>query len=238
MEHKSEGVCRFCEQTFSGQAIGRHLLACKTKIAQDTEEAAKGKKHKILHLRISGGKYYWLNIEMPASATLLELDDFLRAIWVECCDHLSAFTIHGIEYQDSRGAGDFGGIWGTGSQSLNKKLGDVLRVKDKFEYEYDFGSTTELEGKVLGEREGFLKDKVKILARNNPYLFECEECGKEATDLCMDCESFFCEDCLEGEEHECGEEMALPVANSPRMGVCGYDGSYYKDTFMQDEQIK
>jgi hypothetical protein len=39
----------------------------------------------------------------------------------------------------------------------------------------------------------------------------------------------FCQDCLV--EHECGEEMALPVVNSPRMGVCGYAGESDFDNF-------
>ena len=64
---------------------------------------------------------------------------------------------------------------------------------------------------------------MKILARNNPYTFKCEECDQPATDLCMECDSIFCEPCLM--EHECSEEMALPVVNSPRMGVCGYTGA-------------
>jgi hypothetical protein len=29
----------------------------------------------------------------------------------------------------------------------------------------------------------------------------------------------------------CGEEMALPVVNSPRMGVCGYAGEFDFDDF-------
>ena len=35
---------------------------------------------------------------MPASDTLADLDDFLRAIWLECCGHLSEFTIGGTSY--------------------------------------------------------------------------------------------------------------------------------------------
>jgi len=31
-----------------------------------------------------------------------------------------------------------------------------------------------------------------------------------------------CEGCAG--EHECGEEMLLPVVNSPRVGMCGYEG--------------
>jgi len=32
---------------------------------------------------------------MRGSATLTKLDDYLRAIWLECCGHLSKFTIGG-----------------------------------------------------------------------------------------------------------------------------------------------
>ena len=56
--------------------------------------------------------------------------------------------------------------------------------------------------------------------------FACVECGRPATQLCSCCiyeeYAFYCDEC--GEEHECGEDMMLPVVNSPRMGVCGYCG--------------
>ena len=47
--------------------------------------------------------------------------------------------------------------------------------------------------------------------------------------------------CLEAENDEEGEdyelEFLLPVSNSPRMGVCGYEGSdSYPDQFEPDEQ--
>jgi hypothetical protein len=46
----------------------------------------------------------------------------------------------------------------------------------------------------------------------------------------MECEEFYCEKCLA--ENECEEEMALPVVNSPRMGVCGYAGTDDFDRFV------
>jgi len=106
---------------------------------------------------------------------------------------------------------------------MNKRLYSVLNVNDTFSHEYDFGSTTYLEGHVLAVREGYLgKNKLRIMARNNPYVFECDKCGKEAAGTCAECEDFVCDQCIES--HECGEEMLLAVVNSPRMGVCGYDG--------------
>ena len=35
-------------------------------------------------------------------------------------------------------------------------------------------------------------------------------------------EGWLCQSCAD--EHECGEDMLLPVVNSPRTGVCGYAG--------------
>ncbi len=102
MEHKSEGVCRFCLKKFSGAGMGRHLLTCKTRKEKNKLEFKGRKKYKIYHLKISGSKWYWLHIDIPASATLMDLDNFLRGIWLECCGHLSAFTIKDVRYEDAR----------------------------------------------------------------------------------------------------------------------------------------
>lgn len=97
----------------------------------------------------------------------------------------------------------------------------------EFVHEYDFGSTTVLKLKVLAIHTGAKrKEKVILMARNLPPVFACVEYGKQATQLCGCCiyeeEAFYCDEC--GAEHECGEDMMLPVVNSPRMGVCGYCG--------------
>ena len=223
MEHKSQGVCRFCLKTFSGAGMGRHLSTCKArkeKCAQELKSAQR--KYKVYHLKISGSKWYWLHIEIPASAPLSDLDEFLRAIWLECCGHLSAFYIQGVSYEFAGYHDDFV-PWSHPKESMKKRLYTALNVKDTFSYEYDFGSTTYLDGQVLAVREGNLgKNKIRILARNNPYTFQCEDCGQKASGLCVECEDYVCDDCLNA--HECGEEMILPVVNSPRMGVCGYGG--------------
>jgi hypothetical protein len=226
MDIKDEGICRFCLNTFAGRSIGRHLTACQVKKQRD-REAMKGKKTvPIYHLKLWGYKPYWLHIEMQATAKLTDLDRFLRQIWLECCGHLSQFTINGVRYT---AAGDDGDWWDTESQPLNVQLKKVLYVKETFEYEYDFGSTTLLAGQVYAQREGFLKDKVRILARNNPPKFECATCAGEATRLCIECDRLYCDSCLAGHGHD--EEMTLPVVNSPRMGICGYEGEGDFDDF-------
>jgi hypothetical protein len=226
-EIKDEGICRFCLRAFSGRSMGRHLVACKAKKQKDEQDVTEGKKIiPIYHIKIQSYKPYWLHIEMKATATLADLDQFLRDIWLECCYHLSQFKINGTSYLVPMTMGDW---WDSEARSMDVQLQKVLRVKDKFEYLYDFGSTTYLEGQLYATREGELKDKARILARNNPPAFQCVNCKARATTICTQCYEVYCQDCLV--EHECGEEMALPVVNSPRMGVCGYAGEFDFDDF-------
>lgn len=226
MRKTSEGLCRFCLKTFSGAAMGRHLGACKAKKEKDAGEAQGKKSERIFHIKVSGGSPFWLHIEMKASSKLSDLDGFLRDVWLECCGHMSQFTIGERGYTSSDGE-----FWEMETKSMGVQLGKVLGVKDTFEYEYDFGSTTYLEGRIDSEREGALKEKVRILARNRIPEVACTECGKPAARFCTECEAFYCAPCLE--DHECDEEMALPVVNSPRMGVCAYTGGQDPDPFEQ-----
>src|SRR5208337_1910830 len=224
MKKSGEGACRFCLKTCSGSTIGKHLESCRVKKEKDVEEAAKSKKlETIFHIKIRGGGEFWLHIEMKASSKLADLDKFLRDIWLECCGHLSQFVIDGQAYMPSY-AGDLREME---ARPMGVQLGKVLGVKNKFGYEYDFGSTTYLEGQIISERQGALKEKVRILARNRMPEAVCTQCEKPAAQFCTDCAEFYCSACLA--DHECGEEMALPVVNSPRMGECGYSGEQDTD---------
>lgn len=227
MEQKNEGICRFCQKTFTNSAMTRHLLACKTKKEMDEQEMAKAKSaYPIYHIKVSSYRDYWLHIEMKATSTLRELDSFLRNIWLECCGHLSMFTINDVDYQDTSENSE---SWDSMIESIDTPLMDAMKIGDKFTYEYDFGSSTDVESKVVAVREGVLDEPIRILARNNPITFECSECGHQATVFCTECEFLLCEEC--GAEHECGDDTVLPIVNSPRMGECGYTGDLDFDDF-------
>ena len=112
---------------------------------------------------------------------------------------------------------------------MGRKLMDVFHPGMEFIHEYDFGDTTELLVKVLGQYEGPVKPRspIEILARNEPPEIACDECGEAlAAQICVEClgegSGWLCEACAE--VHGCDEEMRLPVVNSPRTGVCGYTG--------------
>ncbi len=220
----SKGRCNFCNATFSKAAMTKHLKSCKQRkaVSEASSNKWKSRKTKILHLVVEG-RYspgYWMHLEVPSHATLGDLDGFLRDTWLECCGHLSAFKIEGQTYASEPAEM-------IDDESMDFALGDVLSPGMKFYHEYDFGTTTDLTLRVLSEREGKIKGKsIQLLARNGPPSITCDSCGKIATQVCCQCnwsgEGWLCDECAR--RHECGEDMFLPVVNSPRVGMCGYTG--------------
>lgn len=113
-------------------------------------------------------------------------------------------------------------------RTMGVKLEKVLSVGQKFSHEYDFGSTTHLNLRVVSEREGVVRDEddpVEVLARNNAPAIRCMVCGKRATQLAAGYfhveENAYCDECARKRGED---EMLLPIVNSPRVGVCGYTG--------------
>jgi hypothetical protein len=151
-----------------------------------------------------------LYVEGRETASLQQLDSLLRQVWLECCGHMSAFR--------------------RGRTELSKRssLASLQGKGLAFQYEYDFGSTTALQGKVTSCREGLLgRNALRVLARNAPLDLACDACGAPATVVCPFClgtgPSLFCK--AHAPQHPCDEEEVwMPTVNSPRMGVCGYTG--------------
>jgi predicted RNA-binding Zn-ribbon protein involved in translation (DUF1610 family) len=174
----------------------------------------------LYHIVVQGSPKYWLHVAAGSKARLSDLDRFLRDIWLECCGHLSCFEIGEQTYLSRKMQYEEG-------ESMNALIRKVLIPGMEFSHEYDFGTTTRLSLRVAGELHGAArKAKIVLLARNLPVLYECVECGKPAIHVCSQCswgsDAWFCDPCAS--EHECGEEMLLPVVNSPRVGLCGYTG--------------
>ncbi len=226
---RSKGLCRFCLKTITGAGMSRHLKSCPLKKEKEAAEAGAYKgKGQIYHLKMSL-QPFWLHLEMNDSATLSDLDKFLRYIWLECCGHLSRFEIGGAEYESHPDP-----AW-SAAASMDIPLKKVLHPGREFIYDYDFGSTTRLYGDVINVRPGKLRgEKVRILARNNPPEWTCESCGKKAAVLCLECGEFFCNKCrANSRKHTCDADMYETISNSPRMGACAYEEEPAADPFMQ-----
>jgi hypothetical protein len=191
----------------------KHLQSCLGKRKAESFKDGKTAFQEIFLILVEGygvsGDKYWLYLAASENASFKDLDNFLRKIWLECCGHLSAFRTGKLEV------------------GKGQKLGHILTSGEKFFYEYDFGDTTELKLSVLGVSEApIMKRKIQVLARNDAPPIPCSYCGKLATAICLEClydgKGWLCDDC--GPDHECNEEMRLPLVNSPRTGVCGYTG--------------
>src|SRR6266566_2621386 len=106
----SKGTCAFCRGEFSKSAMTRHLETCEQRMLTEAKAGSKQQAQptRKLHMVVEGRDLpmYWMHLEVTASTTLTTLDRFLRATWLECCGHLSAFEIGGIRYAIDAGMDD------------------------------------------------------------------------------------------------------------------------------------
>ena len=226
---QTRGSCVFCGREFAKGGLSRHLPTCpKRQEAQATADATKRQRQTLYHLQAQDawGAGYFLHLEMRGKATLKDLDEYLRAIWLECCGHLSSFKIAGARYDNTAG------LWGENEGPLMNavKVSSIFQPGLELSYEYDFGTTSKLTIKVIAEREGkpLTEHPIFLMARNKFEQPPCMVCGAPATNFCTQClydhSDHSCGLCDEhAEEHE-HEEMVMALVNSPRTGMCGYDG--------------
>jgi hypothetical protein len=244
---ESIGKCLFCGRSFAKSGINRHM---KTHLE---EKSSTNKPGSSFLIQIEPDKYYggwpyflslWIDGEIP----MLMIDDFLRAIWLECCGHMSAFRnpearknrvgiMNFFEAEELILAGKIKQYEKlmeetSGEIPMSRKAKDVFNKIVTLEYEYDFGSSTNLQIRVIGSFS-FKADKpVVLLSRNEPLEIYCNMCKEEpATVVCVihnwDDDTLFCETCAKKHAMQCPDfkdYSAMPVVNSPRYGVCGYTG--------------
>lgn len=218
-EHlKTQGECAYCGKKSTRGGMARHLRTCAVRKERVSAAGQKpGKSRPFVHLQVqdswTGG--YWLQLEMDGSATLADLDHYLRAVWLECCGHLSQFSV--------------GNRFGE-ELDFDARARDVFKPGVELTHMYDFGTTSYTLVRAADVRSGkpTTEHPVVLMARNAPPPIPCEECGARSTQLCMACAEEdgdwapLCD--AHAKEHEHGVEDMMPPVNSPRLGMCGYGG--------------
>lgn len=217
---QSKGTCAYCGKEMAKSGMTRHLTTCTQRqevIAK--AENGKGESEFLCHLRVQDAyrSEFWLDLEMRGTKTLKSLDDYLRSIWLECCGHMSQFSLHGEGLTSEIGK--------------NRKIIDVFQRTRELEHIYDFGTTSETLVKLVDIRKGkaTTSKAITLMARNNMPEEACITCGKSATHLCIEClieEQTWGTLCDAHSKTHPHEEYGEPIAlvNSPRLGMCGYDG--------------
>ena len=213
----SQGSCQFCNELITKTAATRHLAKCEARqaaLAKAEAQAVAAEPLFYLRAQANGAPEFWLDLEVKGNAPLEALDSYLRAIWLECCGHLSQF-------------GDFG----EDELTMTGKISRYLPVDASTLHLYDFGTTSETVIKSISSRVGkpLTKHPITLLFRNEPTVGECIECSAAAKWLCQEClieddsPGLLCDACVEGHPHDQYGEPT-EIVNSPRMGACGYDG--------------
>ena len=163
---QSKGKCAHCGLEIAKGGVIRHLSACAAwKELLIKAENKKGGSQKLYHLRVQADRapQFWLDVEMRGSATLDSLDRYLRAIWLECCGHLSRF---------------FSGRRRGEEISMRRRIDDVLEPGMELTHIYDFGTSSETLIKAVGVREGkpVTSHPIALLVRNVMPEWICIEC--------------------------------------------------------------
>ncbi len=215
----TRGACAYCGRELTRTGMARHLVACKARAAAIlAADQGPGTAGPMIHLQVQDawGGDFWLQLEMRGAATLKSLDSYLRAIWLECCGHMSRFSAGG---------------WGSDDIGMGRKAAAVFEPGTELVHTYDFGTSSVTLVRAVAVRVGkpTTRRPIALMARNAQPVYPCQECGGPATRLCEQCvcegerPGTLCD--VDAEDHphdDFGEPM--PLLNSPRCGMCGYDG--------------
>jgi len=218
------GQCKYCKGNLQAGTSLKHFQTCPSRLAL-FEKLSQKTNNSWFFLRAKQPPY-WLDFLLPEEWSLADLDHLLRDTWLECCGHLSLFRIGTTIYERFQDSG-----WLTMDEelgpSMDVELGTVLDPGKQFVHEYDYGSTTELDLKVLKSFCLPIKKQAFVCARNLPPNWPCFSCQMKASFRCSYCEDYVCKECVPGHEcvrEESSDHMMSPLVNSPRTGVCGYVG--------------
>lgn len=192
------GTCHICQQTVASHQIRQHLIRCipaQTGLQPAQNPRRIAQKTACISVRAKE-RPHWLELGVRCDVTLRELDKFLRAIWLECCGHLSHFTVGGDVYsvlvpvpgekRRFQPEDEYQKDW----KHMRRTVSAAIPPLTRLEYEFDYGDTTEL---VLEHVVTFVElvqrvsptqpwhgGKIVILAQNHP-LHACLRCGGQLT---------------------------------------------------------
>lgn len=224
-----KGKCYFCGREVTSGGGANHIKNCKNRlgiIEENKKIEGRYVEKMILLIKDKYIKDFWMYISIEKNAKLKDLDKFIRDVWVECCGHLSCFKIKDKIYGENRIADD---IWNDYNGDLNMRIKNLVQIKNIFEYEYDFGSTTYITIKVIDEFSDIkTKNNIEILARNNEPIVKCNDCGEKAKyefeDGYEGISKCLCDECIKNyDQSEDNYIEEIECANSPRFGICDYE---------------
>ncbi|MEI6766941.1 MAG: hypothetical protein WCM76_15025 [Bacteroidota bacterium] len=204
------GKCIYCNELIGEKELTKHLSGH----LEEQVQTRPSMRASAFYIKIKSGDYF-LHLLVKDNCTLRQLDHFLRNIWLDCCGHESCFKdIHG-------------------SFAMKWELGQCMIQGMNWLYQYDSINPTKLFVSVIGRICLAMKKNIIILSRNEPINFLCDSCKtKPAVNIfsihdLFDDEGRYCAECSDHHTQDCPgykDFLTLPIVNSPRVGVCRYEG--------------
>ena len=214
----ASGRCTYCGETVPPNEMAAHLSRCSARqSALATYQPATSIEGTYFHLYVEDvwTGTYWMHLEMDGSVPLVRLDSYLRATWLECCGHRSAFTAAKDDEPAIR---------------MQRPAHDVFQDFGAIHHQYDFDRTSKTAIRVVGHRKGHPVGPypIMLMARNHAPEIPCTTCDQPAEWLCLKClegdaPDTFCTQHADAHRHQT-QDVLLPIVNSPRVGMCTYSG--------------
>lgn len=244
--HISRGSCLYCQETLDQKELKAHL---NNHVKSFKENIASIDKQSFL-IKVTGmykDDPHFLYLLLNGDTDFNTLDYFLRGIWLECCGHMSSFTLDKKDIpkvnlekyldppDDEDEDEDDNDFWGSsdfspGEIPFNVPVKEVLAKGRKISHTYDYGSTTTLYIFTEYVYNFEQNEPILLLSRNLDLEHKCDVCNEPAFLICnfhnFEEDDMFCINCAKIHKKECSdfEEIEMPIVNSPRMGVCAYTG--------------
>ena len=163
------GRCALCGYETTKGSIGKHSARCP-QLHEQVIGAASGKPETLLRVRMQDGYEgtFWLDVEVRSGCTLGDVDAYLRAIWLECCGHMSKFSIGG---------------WGGTDAAKSRRVQAVLTDGVELTHIYDFGTESVTRITAVGSRQAvpLSQRAITLMARNLPPEVTCVDCDRPAS---------------------------------------------------------
>ena len=204
----SLGQCHLCGIAVRADDASDHARSCVSAAFQRMEyknglDSRRGEKGTMMFWVRGDEVRTWMMLAVRSDTSLLQLDHFLRNVWLECCGHMSRFDIGGALYGGPVRSSGRTSILGDGltepdQRHMMYRVQEIVAPGELFRHEYDYDCiwSTSLDLECVAvpsgpydylrelisppqSAEGHPDDFVTIVARNLP-LEVCFTCGEPA----------------------------------------------------------
>ena len=174
--HKpGSGECHLCSRNISSlRYMKHHLESCMRTWTWQPRDNDQEANDTFTHVtfRAEPNVNYWMVAVIRKDVTLRQVDEFLRNVWLECCNHLSRFNFGGMTVGsdgfEKEMRHHFDHIDTSHIATFDSELMKIALPGTILEHEYDMGSTSITEITVNGLLEIPESRPITVVAQNNP----------------------------------------------------------------------